>query len=462
MSLFRLLGGLCALLLITALAQAAQEVPPKLRSIIEKSQSFGIGKYPISFWSYTSLNAHGKYMDEAEVAEWAECGFTVPQSPNFDPNKPEQVAQMRQLLDWADQYGMKLILSDPRAYARPELEAYKADLPSVVSLFKGHPALFGYHVGDEPGADMKEAFFSCQSALKEAAPEQFPYANLLPFFPGIEARAGTDTWPNYLDEYCQKAKPDLISYDCYTQMNPGTSGWQNYYENLRLYREAALRNGVPFWNTVLSVGHFNYRCPTLDDIRWQFNTTVASGAHGVLWFFYYMRAPHSNYRQAPIDEHWYRTPTWDALRLVHNNHHKFYGDLFTRLVCTKVMFSPEPFGGGQAFEPDGLIAEIGPSGSPDSPALLVSEFVDLEGRRYVMLVNNSQTANARASIKFRGADVRVFSYNWAGKEYEGGAYSADDQRREADGLTLYHWLAPGQEAFYRVESASADAELLPL
>lgn len=40
-----------------------------VRAIIEKSESFAIGGYPVSFWNYTSLGNCGQYMDEAEVEE---------------------------------------------------------------------------------------------------------------------------------------------------------------------------------------------------------------------------------------------------------------------------------------------------------------------------------------------------------------------------------------------------------
>jgi len=456
--------SLCLTCLTGAMSAAclAAEVPPSMRAVIEKSAAFGLGRYPISFWSYTNLNEHGQYMDEAEVEEWADAGFTVPQSPSFDPTKPEQVAHIRQLLDWAQARGMKLIVCDPRTYARwmdregtlVVPDDYAAGIQAALRDFGDHPALFGFHVGDEPGAAEKDAFFSCLRMQKELAPALHPFANLLPHFPGIEERAGTDTWPNYLDEFSRESTADLVSYDCYAQMNPGQAGWQDYYRNLRLYREASVRNGIPFWNTVLSVGHFNYRCPSYDDIRWQFNTTVASGAHGVLWFFYYMREPHVNYRLSPVDEHWNRTPTYDSIRRVQRSFNRFYGDLFTRLVSTRVTFSPDPFGGGAAFTPNGIVSRLQPETTP----LLLGEFADLEGRRYVMLVNNSVTDNAHVSITFPGADARAFSYDWSGHEYEGNAYSADSSARDGNGLTISHFLAPGEEAVYRVESTSAAAE----
>ena len=72
------------LLFISVTAAAGPPAPDNLRRIIEKNQSFGLGKFPISFWNYASLGEFGQYMDEGEVQEWADAGFTVPQSPTFD------------------------------------------------------------------------------------------------------------------------------------------------------------------------------------------------------------------------------------------------------------------------------------------------------------------------------------------------------------------------------------------
>ncbi len=453
-------GLVCLPVLILTLSANAQEVPPQMRSIVEKTQSFGLGKYPISFWSYTNLNEHLRYMDEAEVDEWADAGFTVPQSPSYDPTKPEQVAHMRQMLDWAQERGIKLILCDPRGYAKvgPDGHAapdYADGVRAAVAQFGDHPALFGFHVGDEPGRDAKHAFAECARIQSEIAPHLHPFGNHLPWWPGAESVVGNTSWPEYLDEFCAAAPGVLLSYDFYGQMAGNVAG---YYENLRLYREASVRNGVPFWNTVLSVGHFRYRCPNYDDIRWQFNTTVCAGANGILWFFYYMRQPHDNYRLSPVDEHWERTQTYYDIRRVQKSFHRFYGDLFTRLVSTGVHFTPEAIGNGQAFTPNGLVSAVKPD--KEGHPLLLGYFADLQGQRYVMLVNNSTTESVNAALTFPGEDVKVFSWDWSGREREGGAYCAGATERTPEGLTIRHWLAPGQEAVYRVQSARAAAEPL--
>lgn len=76
-----------------------------------------------------------------------------------------------------------------------------------------------------------------------------------------------------------------------------------------------------------------------------------------------------------------------------------------------------------------------------------------------MIVNNSVSESVNVGVTFPGDDVKVYSWNWSGAEVEGGAYSATGRpARDPRGLTIRHWLAPGQEAVYRVESTSAARE----
>jgi len=430
-----------------------------LRSMLEKSASLGLDRFPIGFWSYTNLAEHGKYMDEAEVEEWADAGFTVTMSPSFDTANPDQLYHMRKLLAWAQKRGVKLIICDPRTYGphhgdRTEVVAVPADhaqkVAAAVADFRDSPAAFGFHIGDEPNQYNSDAYFQSYRLTKAAAPKLHPFMNLLPYWHGAEGYVGYPTWGDYLDAAVRKGNVDFLCYDCYAQMNPGTSGWDMYFENLRLFREAAWRNRVPFWTTILSVGHFRYRCPNYDELRWQFNTAICSGANGILWFFYYMRQPHANYRLSPVDENWDRTQTYYDLRRFQKGFHRHYGDLFLRLAPTRVTFYPTAFGGGEVFTPNELVSEL--IADKDGHPLLLGEFVDREGRRYVMLVNNSTSESVRATLGFPGADVKIYSWNWSGEEYEGGAYCADAVQHTENSVRVGHWLAPGQEAVYRVDS----------
>jgi hypothetical protein len=174
-----------------------------------------------------------------------------------------------------------------------------------------------------------------------------------------------------------------------------------------------------------------------------------------MWFTYYAQ-PRSNYRLSPIDINWDKTDTYFNIRRFQKAFHRRYGDLFLRLVSTKVMFYPKPMGGGQAFAPDSLIAEIHPDNETKEVPLLIGEFVDIRGRNHVMFVNNSMQENIHFGVIFEGNNVETYSWDWDGKEYKGKAYPCTHAEKTKKGKRLWHWLAPGQEAVCRIESKISD------
>lgn len=410
-----------------------------LAASIAASLNDGLDTFPIGFWNYAPIEV----FDEAKVQEWADAGMTLTMGPEYAAT-PENIARMRQILDWAQKRNIKLIICDPRLHtAGPLPEDYAARAAQANADFGAHPAAFGFHLLDEP--DKADFPGTCDGVqmTKKAAPQLHPFVNLLPWHPGVSARVGYDDWGTYLDDFVKKSGIEFLCYDCYMQMNPEKSGWPMYFRNLTEYGAAARRNDVPFWTTILSVGHYHYRCPNEDDIRWQFNTSVAYGAQGILYFFFYMRQPQDNYRMAPVDEFWDRTPIFDALKRTNKGFVKRYGRLFLDLTLQKAMQYPEPLTGCEAFAADDLIKDVHAEG-----ALIVSRFTDKEGRAWVAVVNNSTTESAHATLKLNGANTAVFQLDWNNKE-GGGAVEKDEGC-----VRVSHWLAPGQLEIYRVAPAS--------
>jgi hypothetical protein len=434
-----------AALATVCFAQAVYPVTDNMKAILKKNAAFGLKKYPISIWNYTDLKADGEHMTEAEMQSLADAGITVPQSPNFDPADPAQKAHILKMLDWAAARDMKLILRDPRCMGQAGADGkppadYATGVKAAVADFGKHPALFGFFVGDEGGGD---AFAECQRIQKEIAPHLFPFYNHLPAMgPG---------WDKVLDKYMQLSNSDILGYDCYMQMHnkDGQRGIDAYFESLRIYREASLRHGVPFWNTALSLGHMMYRSPSLTDLQWQLNTSVAAGANAMVWFFWYLPHPCSNTGIAPIDEFWEKTQTYNDMRRVQQRFHKTYGDLFNRLVSTRVSFYPKACGQGEVFTPDDLVLGIWPAYDGDCP-ILIGEFTDKEGRRYVMFVNNSQTQTDRVLAKFPlKSKLYSFSHGCEGKEI----LVNDGSKPDPEFLPEWLWLRPGGEMVFRVELA---------
>jgi hypothetical protein len=393
--------------------------------------------FPIGFWNYASVSV----FDEAKVQEWQDAGMTLTMGPGYEAT-PESIAHMKQVLDWSEKRNIKVIVCDPRLHGTSSnSQGYADRVKQAVEDLGKHRSAFGFHILDEPAKEDFQAVCDAVRINRTVAPDLHPFVNHLPWFPGAEKRVGFDTWQAYLEAFITKSGAEFLSYDCYMQMNPGKSGWAQYFRNLSEYREAAKRHGIPFWNTILSVGHFHYRCPSEDDVRWQFNTSIAYGAQGILYFFFYMRQPHDNYRLAPIDEFWHRTPIFDSLARVNKGFVKRYGRLFLELDLQKAMQWPESLPGCQAFEPDDLISSVSADGKR---WLIVSRFLDKQGRPWIALVNNSVRESTLATITLKGAETKAFALNWENEETSVGVKTV------SGGVELEHWLAPGQMEVYRV------------
>ena len=423
-------------------AQAVYPVTEKMKAVIKKTESFGLKKYPFSIWNYVNLKTHAEQMNEAEMQSLADAGITVPQGPDFDPADPAQKAHMLKMLDWAQKRDMKLIPRDPRCMAESDpagkkpKEGYRERVQAAIKDFGKHPATLGFFVGDEGTND---GIYECQRIQNELAPNLHSFFNHLPVL--------APDWDKYLDKYMQLSHSDILGYDCYMQMHLEGRGVDAYYENLRIYREASLRHGVPFWNTALSLGHMMYRNPNLDDFRWQVNTTVAAGANGLVWFFWYLPAPGADTGVAPVNEFWEKTQTYRDIRSVQNRFHKTYGGLFNHLVSTRVSFYPKAMGKGEAWKANDLVSGIWPAYDNDLP-MLVGEFTNIEGKRYVMFVNNSQTKKDRVLIKFP-LKTKLYSFDYGS---EGKEKLVNDGTENSEGfVTAWLWLSPGGETVFRVE-----------
>lgn len=409
-------------------------------------------QYPIGFWNYTDI----PFIDESRVQEWRELGITAPMGPNF-PDTPEGRARMLKILDWCAERGMHVIVCDPRTDVGPHHAAagsnakefdkrYRKAAKRAIEDFGGHPAALGFHLIDEPGSGIFESTCAAVRVMRELAPDLLAFVNLLPY--GCDV--GYADWDRYLDDYAQASGIELLAYDYYRQLNPPSDkdGIEGYFRNLRAFREAAQRRGITFWNTVLSVGHFHYRCPTEDDFRWQLNTTLASGAAGISYFFVYMREPHCNYRVSPVDEHGERTETFAWLSRVNRTFLRTWGELFPRLRFKGARHANRAFGGEKLYSngmPGDRVVQINTSTlhAPDwTRSIILSDFTDERERPYLMVTNNDQRESVCVDLRVRGKEL--LHQVWDHKEKPVGHSDRDSVR--VAGL----YLAPGQAELFRI------------
>ena len=416
-------------------------------------------RFPIGFWNYTSIEKDTiNHNAAACVKDWSDAGMTLAMSPYYS-SAPQDVERMRAILDAAAEADIKVILCHKDTVwhhltAEGE-DAYRRDFAKACKDLGNHQAVFGFHVGDEPGAPQFPDACKAQLIQKEMAPHLQPFLNLLPHYPGVEPRIGYESWPRYLDAYAAAARSPLLCYDCYVQMSPeadsyaGYGGWQMYFDNLWDFWQAAQRHGVDYWTTLLSVGHFNYRCPTEDDFRWQLNTALASGARGILWFFLYMKEPHSNYRVAPIDEHWQRTETFAWLGRVCRSFLKGHALILQESKLVRACHFGKAWGPWPKFDGTGPVARAQSSaGTP----LIISQFKHAGGSDYLAVVNNSQTKSTQAELVVTGNRPNLHRVGWHARENP--LLNSTDQGIEhgADYIKANLWLAPGQMELLRIEN----------
>lgn len=423
-------------------------------------------KFPLGFWNYADTGVYGK---EA-VQDWKDCGMTIAMSPrfNFEKHDPQKLVeilnecQKQDIRVWIDCVQLRWdgASEDEQAYREKFLKAYE--------YFGTHPATGGFHVGDEPRTERQ--FLDAAAAYRiqaQAAPELMPFLNLLPYRKGVKNEIQIIQKDILLHRefnvntvaYAKQTGLKVIGYDCYYQLDrqdAAETGINLYFENLKRYTQIAKEAEIPLWVSNLAVGHFRYRCPTEDDFRWQLNTSVASGAKGILWFFFYMCAPHINYRLAPIDEHWERTERFAWLSRVQRSFLYTYGDLMYRLKHKRTYHFGKAYGTYPLFQKNMQELVTDMACEDDLPGIL-SYFQDLNGDKYVILVNNSQTSDGNFILTYHTCVKKIYRIAWGGEEEDASLRDVcNNYTVLADGIQNSACLAPGQMEIYRIETEGKD------
>ena len=410
-----------------------------------------MNRFPIGFWNYTAAGQQ----TAKDVKDWADLGMTMANSPEYWEGCDRQC--MLDILDACAEQDIKVILCDRRARwwgISEDPEGVRARFEEAVADFGSHPAVLGFHVGDEPTNDLtfKESAMAHKMQL-EVAPHLLPHLNFLPYWEGQEKTLlKFPSFTEWAQHMADTADLKVLCYDCYAQMNPEEAGTHTYFTNLRKFMEAADATGITPWTTLLSVGHFRYRCPSEDDLRWQLNTAVASGMKGILWFFIYERTPVSNYRLPPIDEFGERTPTFQALSRVNRHFLHQFGDFFNSAKHISTYHIGKSFGGYELFVPgetnDVILDVTCDHGLPG-----VVSFFEKDGGRYMAVVNNTTTESGMFKIHVPKGTSRLQRFDWNHNCVDMKTNARDAHYSETDTECIGgDWLAPGQMKLYRYEA----------
>jgi hypothetical protein len=368
--------------------------------------------FPIMPWNWMPN-------DPAVLQRVKDCGFTV--AGFVAPGT----------LDACHAVGLKAIVSDPRTsgydWANVDEKAAREKVATLVAEVGRHPAVFGYYLRDEPPASWFPGLNKVATAVRELAPDAWPYINLFPDYASA-GQLGTTDYAEYLERFITTCRPRIVSYDNYSIMDDGSLR-PNYWTNLEAVRAACRRHGVVFWNIVLSVAHFNYREPSAADLRFQAYTTLAYGGRG-LSYFTYIAPSVGNYRNAPVDQFGNLTPTWHHLQNVNLQVQKL-GPTLLQLTSDEVYHFGDVPAGCRGPSTNSLVTAM------PGDTFAVGDFTHDDGSRWVLAVNKDFAKSRVCSPQFRTSPKRLLHVS----PYTGALIPMGGE---------HVWLAPGQGALLKL------------
>ena len=201
-------------------------------------------------------------------------------------------------LQYADKYGIAYFARDWNEMALMD-ESDTAAMRVLYDEFDKVPSFSGILVQDEPGL----VHFDNLSQMKVNFDKYFPgktfYVNMMPTYAtdnqlnnGAATGGGSpstiELYEKYVDEYLEKVKPQLFSYDFYPMMNEFPNVDAGYFRNMSIVADKTEKAKIPFWTFIQATSWGgNVRICTQAEIDWQVNTALAYGAKGIQYFSYW-------------------------------------------------------------------------------------------------------------------------------------------------------------------------------
>jgi len=327
----------------------------------------------------------------------------------------DQPSAMKQL-DLAQQVGIKVlaVIMDYGYNYYMDPENYKG-LDEMILSIKDHPAIYAYHICDEPGIAMIPQLNVIKNKVEELDPVHPVYINLGPM--ASERALGTDYYPDFIETFTRDCNFKLLSYDCYPVF-PGRILPYWYYCN-EVVSATARKYGIPFWGFAATCSidreHGNvHEKPTMANLRLQVYTNLAYGAQ-VIEYFTIRDFGGSSY--APLmGGEW--TGAYDLMKDI-NLEMQRRAFVFDGCKVKKTCFTNIAQWQCLLFGGEDLPSQIS-SLTTDKPALV--SFIENGDSEYVVIVNESCWEKFNAELKFASA-VEIIDRNGDAVPYARGTAS---------------------------------------
>jgi hypothetical protein len=346
---------------------------------------------PLHGWSYPGTRPPGGGLEDVAACGFNCAGFVFPE----DLPQCERLGLSALLLPLDKSFTNFNFMLEWRKLSDEQIEQR---VRSMVRAGGKSPAVVGYFIMDEPGAQDFPALAKAVAAVRKYAPGKLAYINLFPDYATLGApnlsQLGTSSYTEYLERFASEVRPQLLSYDNYQVQYSGDlkdrAKGADYYRNLLEVRRVAQEHKLPCLNIVAANQQIpGMPVPSPANLALQAYTTLAAGYRGVTWYSFF--GP--GYKYTAIDPGGRRTLTWTYLRTV-NTQIAALAPTLSQLSSAGVFFSKPAPADDLPLLPGRLVQEV----SCPAP-VMVGEFAGRNGETYVMIVNLSLEASARFTVK---------------------------------------------------------------
>ena len=385
-------------------------------------------KYKMSMWFY---NRQGVVTNEDYMENTKRLAINLGMTPPFD-EKTSSKEEMIKFLDMCVENGMQVFLSDKRVtYNRlheTDEESFRKGVMQAKEDFGSHSAIYGFLVGDEPVKDTWDSAVKAFKIVQEIVPGLTHLINFYPcYWNGFDKLIGCshEEYPARVDAFIKETGAPIVSYDYYGQCGyVDKIKWIDiYFRNLNMFGKIARDNDKELFTSLLSIGHWMYRCPNEDDFRWQISTAVAHGVVGIMWFFIFATGlRHENYRVGPIDVFGERSEAFEWLSRENRIFMQFIAKELKDYSFEKVEHFLVCYGNTPSFTASGALKKIDYRENPKP--LAISYYRNEKGEECIGVTNLCQDEPTAAQLTFEGefekynenyrlapGQIRVFTKN---------------------------------------------------
>ncbi|MHC4995147.1 MAG: hypothetical protein ACYTGQ_08860 [Planctomycetota bacterium] len=336
----------------------------------------------------------------------AEAGFTL-----VTPGYPYDEAWQKTTLDRCAELGLRAVPRVKVFEAGQLPPDWRRRVTREAAAYRGHPAMFGYFLTDEPNARLFGSIARVQRAFVEEDPRSVPCVNLYPTYASVE-QLGTTTYAEHLAQFVQTVDPHMLCYDNYPFLKNGTDrggSLDDFFLNLELARDAALAHGIPAWLAGQCDWWSGLRETSEAELRVQAYAALAYGFKGIGYFTYW---PVNRPYESAVDYQGNRQPLYDRIKNV-NLRVRRLGNVLVKMRSFGVYHAGRRVPGGCARLPQGSPIWIG-----DEAEIIVGLFEDARGRTYAMLANRDYQQPARFRISLAPGRNGLWTVGGGGAEKE--------------------------------------------